>query len=127
MWIVSPTEREDDENANSVSVYMMVGGLKYLLTGDLPEAGEKKLPTVDVDVFKLGHHGSDTSSSEDLLTRIDPEWTVISVGRNNRYGHPHEDVLARLVGKHVLRTDEHGMVVCERGGCRGIVETAVSR
>lgn len=126
-WIVSPSERKADENANSVSAYMAVGGMTYLLTGDLPEAGEGGLPSVDVDVFKLGHHGSDTSSSEALLNRIDPEWVIASVGRNNRYGHPHPDVLARLVGRHVLRTDEDGMVVCERGVCRGIVETKVSR
>lgn len=126
-WIVSPSERKADENANSVSAYLTVGGMTYLLTGDLPEAGEVALPTVDVDVFKLGHHGSDTSSSEALVNRIDPEWVVASVGRNNRYGHPHPDVLARLVGRRVLRTDEDGMIVCERGACRGIVETKVSR
>jgi len=127
LWIVSPSERKEDENANSVSAYLTVGGMTYLLTGDLPEAGEATLPTVDVDVFKLGHHGSDTSSSEALVNRIDPEWVVASVGRNNRYGHPHPDVLARLVGRRVLRTDEDGMIVCERDACRGIVETKVSR
>ncbi|QUE87677.1 DNA internalization-related competence protein ComEC/Rec2 [Exiguobacterium alkaliphilum] len=126
-WIVSPSERKADENANSVSAYLTVGGMTYLLTGDLPEAGEAALPTVDVDVFKLGHHGSDTSSSEALVNRIDPEWVVASVGRNNRYGHPHPDVLARLVGRRVLRTDEDGMIVCERDACRGIMETKVSR
>ncbi|WP_396128222.1 ComEC/Rec2 family competence protein [Exiguobacterium mexicanum] len=99
--------------------------LTYLLTGDLPEEREGMIPTVDVDVFKLGHHGSNTSSSEELLHRIDPEWVIISVGRNNRYGHPHLDTLQRLEGRRVLRTDEDGMVVCERNRCRGIVTKAV--
>lgn len=125
MWVVAPGEAGEDENANSVSLFMQVGMLTYLLTGDLPEEREGMIPTVDVDVFKLGHHGSNTSSSEELLHRIDPEWVIISVGRNNRYGHPHLDTLQRLEGRRVLRTDEDGMVVCERNRCRGIVTKAV--
>ncbi|MCT4776866.1 MULTISPECIES: ComEC/Rec2 family competence protein [Exiguobacterium] len=125
MWVVAPGEAGEDENANSVSLFMQVGALTYLLTGDLPDTREEMIPTVDVDVFKLGHHGSNTSSSEALLNRINPEWVIISVGRNNRYGHPHLDTLQRLEGKRVLRTDEDGMVVCERNRCRGIVTKAV--
>lgn len=125
MWVVALGEAGEDENANSVSVFMQVGALTYLLTGDLPDTAEEMIPTVDVDVFKLGHHGSSTSSSEALLNRVNPEWIVISVGRNNRYGHPHPDTLQRVEGKRVLRTDEDGMVVCERNRCRGIVTKAV--
>jgi len=125
MWVVAPGEAGEDENANSVSLFMQVGALTYLLTGDLPDTREDMIPTVDVDVFKLGHHGSNTSSSEALLHRINPEWVIISVGGNNRYGHPHLDTLQRLEGKRVLRTDEDGMVVCERNRCRGIVKKAV--
>ncbi|WP_214812975.1 MULTISPECIES: DNA internalization-related competence protein ComEC/Rec2 [Exiguobacterium] len=122
MWIVAPNRPHEDENDHSISLYMNVGGMRYLLTGDLPIEGEAELPTLDVDVFKLGHHGSDTSSGEELLERIDPEWVIASVGSNNRYGHPHEETLRRVVGKRLLRTDLNGMIVCEENMCRGIIE-----
>lgn len=125
LWVVTPTDTGEDENANSVSVFMKVGGMSYLLTGDLPEEKEKLIPTVDVDVFKLGHHGAETSSGADLINRVNPEFVVVSVGANNRYGHPHLDTLARVEGRRLLRTDEDGMVVCERGRCQGSVRREV--
>lgn len=126
MWVVAPDESSDDENANSVSLFMNVGALSYLLTGDLPDTREGSIPTVDVDVFKLGHHGAESSSSRELIERIDPEWIVVSVGANNRYGHPHPDTLDRIEGRRLLRTDEDGMVVCEGNRCRGIVTKGVT-
>lgn len=126
MWVVAPDESGEDENANSVSLFMKVGDLTYLLTGDLPDTREGMIPTVDVDVFKLGHHGADSSSSRELIERVDPEWIVVSVGANNRYGHPHPDTLERIEGRRLLRTDEDGMVVCERNRCRGIVTRGVT-
>lgn len=125
LWVVTPVDMGEDENANSVSVFMKVGDLSYLLTGDLPEEKENLIPTVDVDVFKLGHHGAKTSSGTDLIDRVNPEWVVVSVGSDNRYGHPHPETLARVKGRQLLRTDEDGMVVCERGGCKGGVRRAV--
>ena len=122
MWIVAPNRSHEDENAHSISLYMNVDGMRYLLTGDLPLEEEAALPTLDVDVFKLGHHGSNTSSGEELLERIDPEWVIASVGANNRYGHPHEETLQRIVGRRLLRTDVNGMIVCEKRMCRGIIE-----
>ncbi|WP_215142522.1 DNA internalization-related competence protein ComEC/Rec2 [Exiguobacterium qingdaonense] len=122
MWIVAPDGPHEDENDHSISLYMNVGGMAYLLTGDLPIEGEAMLPTLDVDVFKLGHHGSNTSSSEALLERTDPEWVIASVGASNRYGHPHEETLQRIVGRRLLRTDMDGMVVCEKGICQGRIE-----
>lgn len=122
MWIVAPNRPHEDENAHSISLYMNVDGMRYLLTGDLPLEEEAALPTLDVDVFKLGHHGSNTSSGEELLERIDPEWVIASVGANNRYGHPHEETLQRIVGRRLLRTDVNGMIVCEKRMCRGIIE-----
>jgi competence protein ComEC len=67
---------------------------------------------LDVELLKVGHHGSSTSTSDSLLMRASPEVALISVGRNNRYGHPSPDVLARLSrsGVRVLRSDQHGTV-----------------
>lgn len=122
IWIVAPTKVHEDENDHSISLYMNVGGMRYLLTGDLPIEEETNLPTVDVDVFKLGHHGSNTSSGEELLERIDPEWVIASVGANNRYGHPHQETLDRIVRRRLLRTDLDGMIICEKRMCRGIID-----
>lgn len=122
LWIVSPIKRFEGENENSMSVYLEVGEMRYLLTGDLPVEQEESLPIVDVDVFKLGHHGSNTSSSEQLIEQIDPEWVIASVGQDNRYGHPHPETLRRLKGRRLLRTDVDGMIVCEEKICRGIIE-----
>ncbi|WP_214699091.1 MULTISPECIES: DNA internalization-related competence protein ComEC/Rec2 [unclassified Exiguobacterium] len=122
MWIVAPDKPHEDENSHSISLYMNVGGMKYLLTGDLPIEEEEALPKLDVDVFKLGHHGSNTSSGDALLARTNPEWVIASVGAKNRYGHPHEETLQRLAGRRLLRTDTNGMIVCEKKMCRGIIE-----
>lgn len=127
MRIVAPTKHHEDENENSVSLYMKVGEMTYLLTGDLPIEQEEDLPSIDVDVFKLGHHGSNTSSGEALIERIEPEWVIASVGATNRYGHPHSETLMRISGRRLLRTDRDGMIICEEKGCHGIVEREVSR
>lgn len=69
-----------------------------------------------VNVLKVGHHGSDTSSSEDFINKIAPEISVISVGEGNSYGHPHEVTLNTLntIGSKVYRTDEVGNILIEQ-------------
>ena len=70
----------------------------------------------DVDLLIAGHHGSKYSTSEELLQAVMPETVIISVGEDNRYGHPHEDLLARLAafGCTVYRTDRHGTIIYRR-------------
>jgi competence protein ComEC len=89
-----------------------------LFFGDAPAAVEEALVarhgrTLQAEVLKVGHHGSRTSTSGALLEAASPQLALISVGRDNRYGHPSPEVLARLVrrGVHVLRTDERGSIV----------------
>ncbi len=67
-------------------------------------------PNFKVDVLKLGHHGSRTSTAPEFVVAIDPQFGIVSSGRNNRYGHPHEEVLETLVNQTVLRTDQQGMI-----------------
>ena len=85
-----------------------------LLTGDLETKGERYLIRQNVyikaDVLKVGHHGSKSSSSVNWLTAVSPKQAVISVGRDNRYGHPHQEVLERLSNTEILRTDEKGNI-----------------
>ena len=93
-----------------------------LLTGDLETTGEKcvmdesgnVLPEdYSVDVLKIAHHGSRNTTTEAFLQAIRPGSALISCGRKNRYGHPHEETIERLeaVGSRILRTDEHGAIM----------------
>jgi len=108
-----------DEGNNGVSLVVEVrfGAFSALLAGDAPVSSEVRLlPRIlsdRVQVLKIGHHGSSTSTSRELLERADPETALISVGRRNQFGHPHSGVLARLrdTGSLVFRTDLAGTLV----------------
>ena len=65
----------------------------------------------NVDVLKVGHHGSKTSSSELFINSINPKYSIISVGRNNKYGHPNKEVLNNLKNTKVYRTDFDGSIM----------------
>lgn len=115
-----------DLNEASLVLRLTMGEVSFLLTGDLDENGEADLIRSGADiaatVLKVGHHGSRSSTSEAFLTRVDPLVDVISVGEDNRFGHPTDEVLARLSGDMVLRTDEDGDVRIETDGVRVWVE-----
>jgi competence protein ComEC len=103
-----------DVDPNDVSVVLLVryGAFGALLTGDAPRSVEEglSLDGAPVQLLKVGHHGSETSSSERLLTAARPAVALVSVGRGNRFGHPHRDAVARLeaAGAEVHRTDREG-------------------
>jgi competence protein ComEC len=105
----------DDQNDMSVVLLVECGGKRLLLTGDSTAEAEAeywmKLPKIDV--LKVGHHGSSGSSSEKLLLATRPEFALISCGRDNDYGHPHDRVLQTLkgMGAKVFRTDLQGDLV----------------
>ena len=65
----------------------------------------------DVDVLKVGHHGSKTSSSKEYIDEINPKYGVISVGKNNRYGHPNKEVLDNLENSKIYRIDKDGSIM----------------
>ncbi len=114
--VLWPKEGEvlDPEDANSASVagILSIYGKHILFTGDLGSEEELKIAgdLRDIDVLKVGHHGSKTSTSETLLTLTDPEVAVISLGEGNDYGHPSPEILTRLssYGVQVFRTDLDG-------------------
>ncbi|MBI4280892.1 MBL fold metallo-hydrolase [Candidatus Uhrbacteria bacterium] len=112
-----------DVNASSVVLKLSQGEQDILLTGDLEAEGEQELVAAGADleaeVLKAGHHGSKTSTSEEFLKAVDPEYAVISVGENS-YGHPHFSVLHRLrnFGAQIFRTDEAGDVIIWTDGER---------
>lgn len=102
-------------NEQSVVLQLRYGEFDALFTGDIGESTERDLVDSgslgDIEVLKVGHHGSKFSSGESFLDALDPELAIISVGRN-RYGHPTGEVLGRLktTGAQILRTDETGDV-----------------
>ncbi|MBI4545655.1 MAG: ComEC/Rec2 family competence protein, partial [Gemmatimonadetes bacterium] len=120
-------------NESSVVFRLAYGRFTALFLGDAPAAVERELAVrhggrLRVDVLKVGHHGSGTSSSEELLAAATPRLALISVGRHNRYGHPHPEVLRRLAGRRVrvLRTDWHGEVTV-RARASGELEFETAR
>ena len=98
-----------DKNNSSIVFGLQYENTEVLFTGDIEKETEKYiLPYIkDVDVLKVAHHGSKTSSINDFLKRAKPEYSIISVGENNRYNHPNYGVLDRLkdVGSYIYRTD----------------------
>jgi competence protein ComEC len=109
-----PGFREEGANAASVVLEIRFGAFAAVLAGDAPALSEevflRRVYSEHVQLLKVGHHGSSTSTAPALLQRIQPEVALISAGRRNRFGHPHPGVLARLAehGIEVLRTDRHG-------------------
>ena len=89
-----------DDNDSSITLYTDISGVKFLFTGDISKNIEKQIikdnPTLDIDVLKVSHHGSNTSSSEEFIQSITPSYGIISVGKNNHYGHPNEEVIGTL-------------------------------
>lgn len=124
--VLAPSRKESygDENEASMVLEISCPGFRALLTGDLGAEGEQKLLDKGLirktDVLKAGHHGSKMSTGEGLLHAVSPTAAVISCGRGNQYGHPHEEVLDRLEEEEIciLRTDESGavdIIVTEQG------------
>ena len=109
------TKIYDNENDNSNVIYFEMNNKKFLFMGD---AGEnKELDILDkynisnIDVLKVGHHGSNTSSSKEFMDRMNPKYSIISVGKNNRYGHPNKEVIDNLNNSKVYRTDKNGSIM----------------
>ena len=109
------TKEYDNENDNSNVIYTEINGYKFMFMGDAGIDKEKdilnKYNISNVDVLKVGHHGSKTSSSKELINSINPKYSIISVGKNNRYGHPNKEVLETLKDTKIYRTDQDGSIM----------------
>lgn len=109
-----------DDNLKSQVLYFKFLDKFFLCTGDMTDVNEQifieTYLKIEVDVLKVSHHGSNTSSSEEFLDFIDPEIAVISVGNNNRYGHPSSEVIGRLEERNmeIYRTDKMGTIIMKQ-------------
>ena len=117
------------KNNDSLVLRIRYGSRSFLLTGDVEKPIEYRMldenEVQPVDVLKVAHHGSRTSSTQSFLDAANPAIALISVGADNSYGHPNRDVLARLGDRHteVLRTDRNGLITVRTDGKRLEVET----
>ena len=120
--ILGPVKEYDDTNDTSIVLRIDYGETSFLFTGDMETGAERDLLDSGADVratvLKAGHHGSDTSTSYQFLRAVMPQYTVISVGEGNSYGHPSDEVLSRFrdAGTEVYRTDMQGHIIAKSDG-----------
>lgn len=117
--VLAPSTQGKGKNNDSLVLHAKIADRSFLFTGDLEAEGEESLrrayPEIPVDVLKVGHHGSNSSSSKTFIEQIKPAEAIISCGVNNRYGHPHEEVIETLLenSTDIFRTDKNGMIYYE--------------
>ncbi len=120
--IVAPVVIGDDANNNSVVMKLVYGNDSILLTGDCSDDEESDIlesgADISVDLLKVGHHGSYSSSSEEFIQKVSPKAAIISCGKDNEYGHPHSQTLDTLnkYGVEIHRTDEEGTIIAYCSG-----------
>ena len=123
--VLGPVKSYPDTNNTSLVLRVCYGDTAFLFTGDMETEAEtdmldywKSRVNWQADVLKVGHHGSNTSTGYRFLNEVSPDYAVISVGKDNSNGHPHQEPLSRLnqAGVTILRTDELGTVVARSDG-----------
>lgn len=122
--IVAPIEGKNykDTNNYSIVIKLTYKNTSFLFTGDAENISENEILrgkyNIKADVLKVGHHGSHSSTTKTFLRKVDPKYAIISCGKNNDYGHPHESTINRLKRKgiSVYRTDKLGTIIATSDG-----------
>ena len=120
--ILGPVQKSNDPNNMSLVLRVQYGQTSFLFTGDAEREEEQDILALGLPlnstVLKVGHHGSENSTTYPFLREVMPDYAVISVGNGNSYGHPTEATLSRLrdAGVQVLRTDRSGTIICTSDG-----------
>lgn len=126
--VMSIDNNAEDLNNSSIVIQMNYLEQIYLFMGDSEKEVENSREWNKVNVLKVGHHGSNSSSTEKFLNQVKPEIAIISVGANNQYKHPSIDVLTRLKNLNTIiyRTDEKGSILLESDGKQNVVKKIVT-
>lgn len=115
--LIQLNEEYQDENTSSQIYYVTNGNINILLTGDASIESElnllNKYDLPEIDILKVGHHGSKTSSSTKFIDYIKPKYSLISCGKDNKFNHPNSSVLDTLKDSKIYRTDEDGSIMFE--------------
>ncbi|MHC4278505.1 MAG: ComEC/Rec2 family competence protein [Planctomycetota bacterium] len=127
--ILNPTTLAGTTNNNSLVLSLSYGEVDFLFMGDAEKEAEgamliaADMPVPDIEILKVGHHGSRTSSSQAFLSLVKPEVAIYMAGEGNSYGHPHEEVLNRLeqVGAEIYGTDVYGTIIINTDGGPGSI------
>ena len=120
--VIAPNDTYEDANNSSMALILDYGDNSFLFSGDCEEEAEQDILAngldLDVDVYQVGHHGSRSSSTEEFLDAMSPEYAVISCAEGNSYGHPHAKTLNNLRARSikVFRTDEQGSIIAYSDG-----------
>ena len=127
MRLVAPKKDEKYESLNNYSAVLHItyGNTTFLFAGDAEKFSENEMLKDEIrsDVLKVGHHGSRTSSSEKFIAKVNPRIAVISCGKDNDYGHPHQETLETLKNTEVYRTDKNGDIIIHTDGATLTVAT----
>lgn len=119
----------DNENDSSIMLAINAEKLKLLFMGDSGKIVEnyllKNAVLGKVGILKVGHHGSKTSSGKEFIESIKPKYSIISVGKNNRYGHPNKEVLEIFKNSKIYRTDKDGSIMFRINKNKLKIETCV--
>lgn len=120
--VIHPGDLSLGTNDNSISMRIEYGDISFLFTGDAERAAEEKMLTsganLKADILHLGHHGSNTSSTENFLAAVNAEIAIYSAGVGNSYGHPNVDIIERIQARNmaVYGTDQEGTIIIETDG-----------
>jgi len=122
--VLNPANLKESTNNNSIVLHLAFGEIDFLFTGDAEKEAEASMliasdiPVPDVEILKVGHHGSRTASSQDFLAVTSPEVAIYMAATGNSYGHPHEETILNLnqVGAEIYGTDIHGSIIITTDG-----------
>ena len=109
---------QDNLNLSSIIIRLEYGENSFLFMGDAEEENEKQIHWPKTDVLKVGHHGSNTSSSKNFINQVQPKYSIIMVGKDNSYKLPKQETIDKLknIGSEIYRTDENGTIEINSNG-----------
>jgi competence protein ComEC len=120
----------EDENDSSLILYGFMANYSFILMGDSSVKSENvllsKYDVFNIDILKVGHHGSKTSSGIEFINKLNPKYSLISVGKDNKFGHPNKEVLDNLIKSKIYRTDIDGAVVFKIKNNKLMIDTCNS-
>jgi len=129
--VLNPRNLKGTTNNNSIVLHLKYGQVDFLFEGDAEKEAEASMlispdiPVPDIEILKVGHHGSRTASSPDFLAATTPETAIYMAGVGNTYGHPHKETIQALtaIGVRIYGTDVHGTIIVETDGNKYDVQT----